>query len=89
MFLPDTLSPADQLKTTLQNLPEMVVGRRAADSTAACLGRLQTLKKCYCTLLYNNNKVHIFLLYFIFFCVYVWMFGLGIVLSLVDVVQKI
>ncbi|KAM6969134.1 mitochondrial proton/calcium exchanger protein isoform 3-T3 [Tautogolabrus adspersus] len=24
MFLPDTLSPADQLKTTLQNLPEMV-----------------------------------------------------------------
>lgn len=25
MFLPDTLSPADQLKTTLQTLPEMVV----------------------------------------------------------------
>jgi hypothetical protein len=25
MFLPDTLSPADQLKTTLQNLPDIVV----------------------------------------------------------------
>lgn len=25
MFLPDTLSPADQLKTTLQNLPEIMV----------------------------------------------------------------
>lgn len=25
MYLPDTLSPADQLKTTLQTLPEMVV----------------------------------------------------------------
>lgn len=25
MFLPDTLSPADQLKSTLQTLPEMVV----------------------------------------------------------------
>lgn len=28
MFLPDTLSPADQLKTTLQTLPEMVVRLR-------------------------------------------------------------
>lgn len=28
MFLPDTLSPADQLKTTLQTLPEMVVRYR-------------------------------------------------------------
>lgn len=28
MYLPDTLSPADQLKTTLQTLPEMVVRYR-------------------------------------------------------------
>lgn len=28
MFLPDTLSPADQLKTTLKTLPEMVVRSR-------------------------------------------------------------
>lgn len=28
MYLPDTLSPADQLKTTLQRLPEMVVCQR-------------------------------------------------------------
>lgn len=36
MYLPETLSPADQLKSTLQTLPEIVV--RAADPSATLLG---------------------------------------------------
>lgn len=34
MYLPETLSPADQLKSTLQTLPEIVV--RVAGPPAAC-----------------------------------------------------
>lgn len=35
MYLPDTLSPADQLKTTLQTLPEMVVCTHCKETTVA------------------------------------------------------
>lgn len=48
MFLPDTLSPADQLKTTLQTLPEIVVRSEsgASSSSSYCFIRAHIQVLC-------------------------------------------